>query len=139
MAVSCALKAPSTAAQFRRQQEGQHCRPVGVAAPHRRRTSLAVAAAAQQQSSAQQDNSLQTVMPLRGAVTAFVAAGAASLLLLGSGAPPAAAAGGRQPPIKEDAGRCELAALDKFADTRATFSLEASGGNMTEANVDVRG
>lgn len=35
--------------------------------------------------------------------------------------------------------RCTLAALDKFADTRATFSLEASGGNMTEAIVDVRG
>jgi hypothetical protein len=30
-------------------------------------------------------------------------------------------------------------ALDKFADTRAKFSQEASGGNMTEANVDIRG
>jgi hypothetical protein len=33
----------------------------------------------------------------------------------------------RQPPVTQEAGRCEIAALDKFADTRATFSQEASG------------
>lgn len=63
-----------------------------------------------------------------------VAASTASLLLLSSGA-----AYARQPPIQEEAGRCTIEALDKFADTRATFSLEASGGNMAEAVVDIRG
>ena len=50
----------------------------------------------------------------------------------------AAAQRTRQPPVAEQAGRCEVAALDKFADTRATFSQEASGGNMAEAVVDIR-
>lgn len=64
--------------------------------------------------------------------------GAACLLLAGGGSPALAAA--RLPPIDEAApGRCDVSALDKFADTRATFSLEASGGNMTEAIVDIRG
>lgn len=64
--------------------------------------------------------------------------GAACLLLAGSGSPALAAA--RLPPIDDTApGRCDVSALDKFADTRATFSLEASGGNMTEAIVDIRG
>lgn len=90
------------------------------------------------------------------------------------------AAGRKAPPITESAGRCDVAALDKFADvsilslirqqqsssctgielisflpvccpcllpacppaclqTRATFSQEAAGGNMTEAIVDIRG
>lgn len=39
----------------------------------------------------------------------------------------------------EAAGRCSLEALDVFAETRAKFSQEASGGNMTEALVDIRG
>lgn len=39
--------------------------------------------------------------------------GAAGLLLLGSGAPALAAA--RSPPIAESVGRCDIAALDKFA------------------------
>lgn len=34
---------------------------------------------------------------------------------------------------------CEVSALDLFADTRSKFSMEASGGGMTEANVDIRG
>eukprot|EP00887_Chlorella_sp_A99_P005293 scaffold1.g5293.t1 len=66
------------------------------------------------------------------------AAVVAALLLLGDGAP-ADAAGARLPPVREEAGRCTVEALDKFAGTRATFSLEASGGNMVEAVVDVRG
>uniref|UniRef100_A0A383WPB0 Pentapeptide repeat-containing protein n=1 Tax=Tetradesmus obliquus TaxID=3088 RepID=A0A383WPB0_TETOB len=49
------------------------------------------------------------------------------------------AARGRQPPIAESAHRCDVTALDKFADTRAKFSQESAGGNMTEAIVDVRG
>ncbi len=88
---------------------------------------------------------------------AFVAASTASLLLLSSGA-----AYARQPPIQEIVGRCTIEALDKFAgerlldggtvrgvqkccrlslcqflpaDTRATFSLEASGGNMAEVSL----
>ncbi len=55
-----------------------------------------------------------------------MAYGAAGVLLLGNCAP-AEAAGSRLPPVQEDAGRCSLEALDKFADTRATFSQEASG------------
>jgi hypothetical protein len=51
----------------------------------------------------------------------------------------AEAAGRKAPPITETADRCTVAALDKFADTRAKFSQEASGGNMVEAIVDVRG
>mmetsp|Transcript_19530 Transcript_19530/g.34839 ORF Transcript_19530/g.34839 Transcript_19530/m.34839 type:complete len:239 (+) Transcript_19530:153-869(+) len=35
--------------------------------------------------------------------------------------------------------RCKISSLDKFADTRAKFSLEASSGAMDEALVDVRG
>ncbi|MEW5300466.1 MAG: hypothetical protein WDW36_003396 [Sanguina aurantia] len=42
------------------------------------------------------------------------------------------------PPIVEVEGRCEVSALDKFADTRKSFSQEAAGGGMTEALVDVR-
>lgn len=51
----------------------------------------------------------------------------------------AQAARGRLPPITESANRCDVSALDKFADTRAKFSQEASGGNMVEAIVDIRG
>lgn len=56
-------------------------------------------------------------------------------------APPTFAAGPapRTPPVLEVAGRCSLEALDVFAETRAKFSQEASGGNMTEALVDIRG
>lgn len=49
------------------------------------------------------------------------------------------AARGKLPPITESANRCDVSALDKFADTRAKFSQEASGGNMVEAIVDIRG
>lgn len=41
-------------------------------------------------------------------------------------------------PIIESADRCTVQALDKFADTRAMFSQEASSGAMSEALVDVR-
>lgn len=46
------------------------------------------------------------------------------------------AAKSRLPPIDvNDPNRCTVAALDKFADTRAAFSQESSGGNMVEAIV----
>jgi len=35
--------------------------------------------------------------------------------------------------------RCKISTLDKFASTRAKFSLEASSGAMDEALVDIRG
>ncbi|KAG2441713.1 hypothetical protein HXX76_003329 [Chlamydomonas incerta] len=62
---------------------------------------------------------------------------AASILL---GAPlDAMAAKSKLPPIDvNDPNRCTVGALDKFADTRAAFSQESSGGNMVEAIVDVR-
>lgn len=63
----------------------------------------AVAAAAQPQSPAW----------ARPALLSAAAAGAASLLLLGGGEPAWAAA--RQPPVSNEAGRCEISALDKFA------------------------
>jgi hypothetical protein len=69
--------------------------------------------------------------------TAALAA-AVCALCLGS-APLEAAQRTRQPPPGTEQGRCEVSALDKFADTRATFSQEASGGNMAEAVVDIRG
>ncbi|GFR49798.1 hypothetical protein Agub_g11736, partial [Astrephomene gubernaculifera] len=67
----------------------------------------------------------------------FLAIGAAALLL---GTPlDAIAAKGKLPPIDtSNPSRCDVSALDKFADTRAAFSLESSGGNMVEAIVDVR-
>lgn len=70
---------------------------------------------------------------------AFAGAAAALCLSLGPCVAPAEAAGRKAPPVTESAGRCEVSALDKFADTRATFSQEASGGNMVEALVDIRG
>ena len=42
------------------------------------------------------------------------------------------------PPDLRDSERCTMAALDKFADTRANFSQEAGSGGMDEAFVDVR-
>uniref|UniRef100_A0A7S3QW89 Pentapeptide repeat-containing protein n=1 Tax=Dunaliella tertiolecta TaxID=3047 RepID=A0A7S3QW89_DUNTE len=45
----------------------------------------------------------------------------------------------RPPPRENAETRCTLEALDKFADTRAKFSMEASSGGMEEAVVDVRG
>ena len=51
--------------------------------------------------------------------------------------PDALAARNRLPPPGTEAGRCSMEALDKFADTRAAFSQEASSG-MEEAYVDVR-
>ncbi|GLI66590.1 hypothetical protein VaNZ11_010510 [Volvox africanus] len=49
------------------------------------------------------------------------------------------AAKNKLPPIDtSNPNRCEISALDKFADTRAAFSQESSGGNMVEAIVDVR-
>ncbi|GLC43697.1 hypothetical protein PLESTB_000409300 [Pleodorina starrii] len=68
---------------------------------------------------------------------AMIAMGAAALLL---GAPlDAEAAKSKLPPIDTaNPNRCDVSALDKFADTRAAFSQESSGGNMVEAIVDVR-
>lgn len=40
---------------------------------------------------------------------------------------------------KADPTRCTVASLDKFADTRAQYSLEVGSGSMTEALVDVSG
>jgi len=63
----------------------------------------------------------------------------AAVMTLGAGGvQPAQAAPRQQPPIVESAKRCTLEALDLFADTRKTFSQEASSGGMTEALVDVR-
>ncbi|KAG1678749.1 hypothetical protein FOA52_012788 [Chlamydomonas sp. UWO 241] len=42
------------------------------------------------------------------------------------------------PPDGADLKRCEISAFDKFASTRAKFSMEAAGGGMAEATVDVR-
>ncbi|MEW5316140.1 MAG: hypothetical protein WDW38_007526 [Sanguina aurantia] len=62
---------------------------------------------------------------------------AASLMVL-TGSSGSALAARPLPPIVEVEGRCEVSALDKFADTRKSFSQEAAGGGMTEALVDVR-
>uniref|UniRef100_A0A061R442 Pentapeptide repeat-containing protein n=1 Tax=Tetraselmis sp. GSL018 TaxID=582737 RepID=A0A061R442_9CHLO len=43
------------------------------------------------------------------------------------------------PSLESNEVRCQVGTLDKFADTRAKFSLEASGGGMDEALVDIRG
>ena len=61
---------------------------------------------------------------------------AASIALFSS-CPDAIAARFKLPPPTDDPERCLVEALDKFADTRANFSQEASGG-MDEALVDVR-
>lgn len=69
-----------------------------------------------------------------------LAAGVAAVALaLVTSSDPAWAAGRKPPPITESSDRCSVESLDKFADTRARFSQEASGGNMTEAIVDIRG
>ena len=60
----------------------------------------------------------------------LVAAGAASLLLLGGGAP-AEAAARRPPPVQEEAGRCDVSALDKFAGKRA--AREQAGAEVGAA------
>lgn len=78
-----------------------------------------------------------TVGHLSTAMVMTAQVGAACLLCL-SPAMDASAARGRLPPPTDEADRCTISALDKFADTRAKFSLEASGGNMVEALVDVR-
>ncbi|GIL88705.1 hypothetical protein Vretifemale_16616 [Volvox reticuliferus] len=69
----------------------------------------------------------------------MVALGAATAAIL-LGAPMGAeAAKNKLPPIdNSNPNRCDVSALDKFADTRAAFSQESSGGNMVEAIVDVR-
>lgn len=41
---------------------------------------------------------------------------------------PASAARDRLPPVSRDPNRCKVEALDKFAETRAVFSQEASSG-----------
>lgn len=74
----------------------------------------------------------------KNAAAARIGAAAAACLVLCMPLD-AEAAGRKAPPITESADRCTVAALDKFADTRAKFSQEASGGNMVEAIVDVRG
>lgn len=78
-----------------------------------------------------------------GERSGFTVALAAAVVLLDawgwSGVLPAAAAGRASPPVSDAADRCAVTALDNFADTRAKFSQESSGGNMVEAIVDVRG
>mmetsp|Transcript_42098 Transcript_42098/g.105612 ORF Transcript_42098/g.105612 Transcript_42098/m.105612 type:complete len:244 (+) Transcript_42098:277-1008(+) len=66
-----------------------------------------------------------------------VAAAAAALLM----AAPQPAEALKIPPVSLESAeaRCKISTLDKFADTRAKFSLEASSGAMDEALVDVRG
>lgn len=66
---------------------------------------------------------------------ALLATVLSATLLLAS--PDALAARNKLPPPTASAERCTLAALDKFAETRAVFSQEASSG-MEEAYVDVR-
>ncbi len=100
-----------------------------------RRRRLATAAAMPQQP-AQAELDCQPRSWARAAGGWAAGLGAACLLLAGSGSPAEAA---RLPPVEDTPGRCDISALDKFADTRATFSLEASGGNMVEAIVDIRG
>ena len=53
--------------------------------------------------------------------------------------PLALAASGPAESVEAKSSRCQLSAFDKFASTRAKFSMEASGGGMEEATVDVRG
>lgn len=75
-----------------------------------------------------------TPQPLAG----WVATLGTVAVLLGSPLD-ALAAKSKLPPIDtSDPNRCDVSALDKFADTRAAFSQESSGGNMVEAIVDVR-
>eukprot|EP00798_Chlamydomonas_sp_ICE-L_P025959 gene25959-11643_t len=68
------------------------------------------------------------------AVPARIAAATAAIIIGCSGSAPAYA---RPPPI-ETPGRCSIASFDKFANTRAKFSLEVAGGGAIEAEVDVR-
>jgi uncharacterized protein YjbI with pentapeptide repeats len=69
-----------------------------------------------------------------------MAAAAASMVFFSPFAPSAEAAARKAPPLPADSpARCQVSALDNFADTRAKFSQEASGGNMVEAIVDIRG
>jgi uncharacterized protein YjbI with pentapeptide repeats len=82
----------------------------------------------------QQDRLMLILMQIAGQL-AFNAALAAALLLA---SPETLAARSKLPPPSNDSSRCTMEALDKFADTRANFSQEASGG-MDEAFVDVRG
>jgi hypothetical protein len=56
-------------------------------------------------------------------IAGILAAGTACVLMLAPVESASAAMGLKQlPPIQESADRCTLAALDKFADTRAQFS-----------------
>ncbi|GAX73305.1 hypothetical protein CEUSTIGMA_g759.t1 [Chlamydomonas eustigma] len=66
-------------------------------------------------------------------IVSFTAVTAASFLL---SSPYASLA--LPPPDNTDADRCAISAFDKFASTRAKFSMEASNGGMVEALVDVR-
>jgi hypothetical protein len=64
-----------------------------------------------------------------GWVRTTAAVAAAALLVVGPVDQAALAAQRtRQPPVSGGADRCSVSALDVFADTRATFSQEASGG-----------
>lgn len=75
--------------------------------------------------------------PKREHVHPAVLAVVLSATLVLTGPPHALAARNKLPPPVASAERCTLAALDKFAETRAVFSQEASSG-MEEAFVDVR-
>lgn len=73
--------------------------------------------------------------PHEGMTRASVAAVAAVCALAQLIAPIDAVAAQRtkQPPVSQEAGRCDVTALDNFAETRAKFSQEASG----EAGVEM--
>jgi hypothetical protein len=68
-----------------------------------------------------------------------VAICASSLIFSLHHQPPAFAASGPPETVEAKSNRCTISAFDKFASTRAKFSMEASGGGMEEATVDVRG
>lgn len=53
---------------------------------------------------------------------------AAALIISLAAVPPSLAARDKLPPVSSDPNRCSLSALDKFAETRAIFSQEASSG-----------
>lgn len=102
----------------------QSARSMGHAAPFRSAsTGPRAVCRVQATISAEKTNlrAASNALAIKGAAVA-VAAAAAALLSL---APPAALAIG---PIAEDAQRCTVSNLDKFAETRSKFSQEASGG-----------
>ena len=98
---SCLQSAWRAQLQPQGQQRRRAPQPAAVAAAQQERPAAARPADGQQRSWG------------HAAASWAAGMGAASLLLLGSGAPALAAA--RSPPIADSAGRCDIAALDKFA------------------------